>query len=535
MNDPTRARIVNAFDEELLAAPVPAGLRPLSVRAAAAAPRARSNRPVLLALVATVVLVALVATLVVGSRVLRSPAPVPAGSTIPPPPRSSAAVAFDQAHGVMVLFGGSGDSGTGPRSDTWTWDGKLWLQKHPATHPLPRVDFAMAYDAAHRDVVLFGGMAQVSQGKGGQQAVDDTWTWDGSTWKEQHPAHEPAFGYDWAAPSMQFDPITRTVLMYGYTKATSEANGGIHAELWAWDGTDWRQLQSPIDAQPGAALMPGGDRVLFVGTTTWAWDGSAWTALHPRVNIPLSPISSFAYDPQRHELVVLNGSDTWVWDGTSWARQHPSVQPPTMGYMAYVASVGKVVSWADVMSGFDYGMFAWNGTDWSQIEPATVVATGGTGKGGGYHAVMQPDQVAAAVRARVTLTRPVLLPAYLPAWVYDATVDATADGFTVDYKSDERDKSISFGIVVPTPGIGGANASDTFVKFRGALPTKAARAGYAEYFVYDTKDPLSDRWLLWMEPGTMANPMLAGPGVPYFLFATGLTDAEFWQVANSLR
>jgi len=66
MNDPTRARIVRAFDEELRTAPVPAGLRPLSVRAAAAAPRARSNRPVLLALVATVVLVALVATLVVG-------------------------------------------------------------------------------------------------------------------------------------------------------------------------------------------------------------------------------------------------------------------------------------------------------------------------------------------------------------------------------------------------------------------------------------------------------------------------------------
>ena len=31
------------------------------------------------------------------------------------------------------------------------------------------------------------------------------------------------------------------------------------------------------------------------------------------------------------------------------------------------------------------------------------------------------------------------------------------------------------------------------------------------------------------------NPQVAGPGVPYFLAADGLTDAEFWQVANSLR
>ena len=40
---------------------------------------------------------------------------------------------------------------------------------------------------------------------------------------------------------------------------------------------------------------------------------------------------------------------------------------------------------------------------------------------------------------------------------------------------------------------------------------------------------------MWSEPGTMTNPELAGPGVPYFLSASGLTDSEFWQVANSLR
>jgi hypothetical protein len=32
----------------------------------------------------------------------------------------------------------------------------------------------------------------------------------------------------------------------------------------------------------------------------------------------------------------------------------------------------------------------------------------------------------------------------------------------------------------------------------------------------------------------MVNPMLKDGGVPYFLGTTGLTDQEFWQVANSL-
>ena len=38
MSDPTRARINTAFDEELNAAPTPAGLRAMSVRAAVTAP-----------------------------------------------------------------------------------------------------------------------------------------------------------------------------------------------------------------------------------------------------------------------------------------------------------------------------------------------------------------------------------------------------------------------------------------------------------------------------------------------------------------
>jgi hypothetical protein len=460
--------------------------------------------------------------------------PVPAGSTTPPPPRSSAAVAFDEARGVMVLFGGNSDQGTGPRADTWTFDGKLWVQQKPSSHPQGRTSFAMAYDQARHNVVLFGGMAQVGAGKGGVQAVDDTWIWNGTTWKEMHPAHEPAFIYDWGAPQMQFDPISRTVLTSGYTKST-EPNMAMRPELWSWDGADWKQLLSPTDGQAGATMMGAGDRVLLVGAGTWAWSGSAWTELNPRFNIPADPIVSNAYDPQRHQLVVLDGGDTWVWDGSTWARQHPSLQPPTMGYMAYVPALHEVVSWADVTSGFNYGMFAWDGTDWKQISPATVVAPETGGKGG-YAGVMPPDRAASLVRSTVTNSRPVLLPGYLPSYIYDARVSATPDFFSIRYQSDERDKEITFGIIVANPPPGtGDHASDTKVKFRNSEPLKYSQRGYAEYFVYDTTDPHSARWLTWIEPGTMADPQLAGPGVPYSLSATGLTDAEFWQVANSLR
>ena len=42
-----------------------------------------------------------------------------------PSPRSGAAIAYDGARGVPVLFSGSADS------DTWTWNGRTWVHQNP--------------------------------------------------------------------------------------------------------------------------------------------------------------------------------------------------------------------------------------------------------------------------------------------------------------------------------------------------------------------------------------------------------------------
>jgi hypothetical protein len=65
------------------------------------------------------------------------------------------------------------------------------------------------------------------------------------------------------------------------------------------------------------------------------------------------------------------------------------------------------------------------------------------------------------------------------------------------------------------------------VRFRGVLAT---------YDVGDATVSLSQRSLEWTQPGTgPATAWLKSGGLPYFLSADGLTDAEFWQVANSLK
>lgn len=76
-------------------------------------------------------------------------------------------MAYDAARGTEILFGGAGDSGT----DTWEWNGINWQLLLPDTAPSGRQYPACAYDAAHREVVLFGGANADSY-----VFHNDTWT-----------------------------------------------------------------------------------------------------------------------------------------------------------------------------------------------------------------------------------------------------------------------------------------------------------------------------------------------------------------------
>ena len=536
MSDPARTRINIAFDEELAAAPVPAGLRPLSVRAAVTTPRPGSKRPLLVALVAIVVGIALIATLVVGSQVLRT-VPAPAHSTTPPPPRAHASLVFDQAHGVVVLFGG----GTGAESSSagcecrtlneiWTWDGKLWTHLRPAVSPSPRYEASMAYDAAHHNVLLFGGLVRSASDVNFPDRVDDTWTWNGTNWRQEHPQHHPAFSVEWPT-AMLFDPLTSSVLLYGAT-GTNRPN----PETWSWNGFDWLHLtpaRTPtIITGAGFGTMAfDGRRVLLLSpsggwatgsnvTETWAWNGSTWNALRPRVNLPPVGALSAAFDPERGQLVALLG-ETWTWDGSSWTRQHPTLQPPTVGYMAYVPSLHEVVAWGDVLSSDDNALYGWTGSDWNVIAPGTVT------NGLVPQELMTPDQGVAAIRAAVVNARPVLLPTFLAGAGHDAIVVARSDSFSIWYQSDDRDEIIELGIQDFKPFPSNERSTDVHLVFRGHP---------AEYFVYDPTMANSLRLLRWIEPGKTTNLILASPdGIPYVLSAVGLTDKEFWQVADSLR
>jgi hypothetical protein len=118
-----------------------------------------------------------------------------------------------------VLFGGS--NGHGNFGDTWTWNGTTWTEQHPATSPGIRQEASLAYDAATGTVLLFGGVNADST-----YYFGNTWTWDGTTWTKQAPADHPPGRYE---ASLAYDAAAGTAVLFGGSTAT-----GYLADTWTW-------------------------------------------------------------------------------------------------------------------------------------------------------------------------------------------------------------------------------------------------------------------------------------------------------------
>ncbi len=126
-------------------------------------------------------------------------------TAVHPRARAFESMAYDAATGTVVLFGGYGPRGALADDGTWTWDGTTWTQQHPATSPPARLDASMAYDAATGTMVLFGGYRY-------GVVLGDTWTWDGTNWTKQHPATSPTAR---SGAAMAYDAATGTVVLFG--------------------------------------------------------------------------------------------------------------------------------------------------------------------------------------------------------------------------------------------------------------------------------------------------------------------------------
>jgi hypothetical protein len=232
--------------------------------------------------------------------------------------------------------------------------------------PPARDSMGMTYDVAHREVVLFGGF-------GRKGWVDDTWTWDGTTWTRRQPATSPPGRY---LMGMTYDAASGVVVLFG---------GSGHGDTWTWDGTAWTQHHPPTSPSPRAlmgmtydaarsevALFGGAYECCFLNDT-WTWDGMTWTQRHPPVPPPYGGGLGMTYDSARSEVVLFGSGgnlrdDTWIWDGTNWSQRYPVSSPSARGFVGMTddAARGEVVLFGGCcQGGGDLGdTWTWDGTNW---------------------------------------------------------------------------------------------------------------------------------------------------------------------------
>lgn len=100
---------------------------------------------------------------------------LPAGPALPG--RIDGALAFDEARGRAVAFGGLQRAGVFP-SDTREWDGAAWTVVASAHAPAGRTGAELVADPGTGRLVLFGGRSESA-------VLRDVWEWDGVDWTER--------------------------------------------------------------------------------------------------------------------------------------------------------------------------------------------------------------------------------------------------------------------------------------------------------------------------------------------------------------
>jgi hypothetical protein len=281
-----------------------------------------------------------------------------------PSARYYSAMAYDPAHSKLVLFGGK-QASAGSIGETWTWNGSNWAVASPATSPGPRHAAVMAYDPVSGKVIMFGGCLVTT---GDCAYLDETWSWDGSTWTDltSTVTTTPA-SRGWAG--MVEDPVSHKLLMYGGYNTSH----GDYDETWQWSGTDWTLL-APAHS-PGVrddftmVADPAHSRVVLYGGysgssdlhDTWTWNGTDWT--QATTTGPSARVDTMAtYDPRLGRVVMFGGyhydgvndigyQDTYSWSGTAWSLLAPTAKPTKRdsGSLAYFPPSGQTV----LFGGFD--------------------------------------------------------------------------------------------------------------------------------------------------------------------------------------
>jgi hypothetical protein len=316
-------------------------------------------------------------------------------ATVPPESIASSA-AFDAATGQLVAFGRETIQPC-PAPVTWIWDGANWSAHQPAHSPSERAQPTMAYDPATKQVVMFGGTAYSPDcGSAGDQ-LRDTWTWNGSIWAQQHPATFPAEG-----GCAAYDADTGQLIMFeGSTDGTDTGQtwdwtGSTWKQLAATSIPPGGLCTITYDETRKVIVMLVEDPQTYV-METWTWNGSDWTdagVLQAPISPSLGTVPPISFDADlgedvvyvgeaypctypgapSHETVCTQADETWLWNGSSWSQAPAGQNDPEPG-SSYVMSYDQATHQMVVFAGWIYATATPDTTTWVYASPGSSSAT----------------------------------------------------------------------------------------------------------------------------------------------------------------
>lgn len=242
-------------------------------------------------------------------------------------PRGGAAAAYDPRSRRVVMFGGAGPNQWPPTNETWLFDGTGWTKGPAAPSGLTgRTGARMAYDDALGRIVLFGGSgAGIPRG---------TWLYDGlaGTWTKGPAA--PAAMAGRVFFGMTYDPAIRKVVVAGGDGASDvwffDGSKWTPGPPMTSEMGTRERVSLTYDPQLGGDVLFGGLGPGSANNQLFLLKGGTWSALamhpNPRPKARLDP--GLVWNPTQGAFSVFAGVQNGVNGTVGLADSWRLVAPP---------------------------------------------------------------------------------------------------------------------------------------------------------------------------------------------------------------